>query len=295
MMVDLEQTTEGHAAMTTRRFVLGLAAALPAFAVSGCSLFRPAAARELYTGRAFVTGQDERNRKDGFMACLRDVVVKLSGDPALHDDPRLATALAAVDGMVDSFSYHDRMEGLPIGDEQGTRDRPFDLTTTFKTVAIDGLLQALASTPWLADRPRIGAFVGVKNHARSYVLAEDGEFGSDQRASLRDAAWLAGLAISLPKMADLERLHVSPASLMHEGTAIGSDAASAVGASQPLSGSLVWDDGMIGWKADWRLVVAGAVHAWSIRDVNFDEAFRSACLGALRILSGHGNPPTAKG
>ena len=34
--------------------------------------------------------------------------------------------------MVEAFRYRDRMEGIPIHDEQGSHDRPHDLTTIFE-------------------------------------------------------------------------------------------------------------------------------------------------------------------
>ncbi|MBL8894656.1 MAG: DUF2066 domain-containing protein, partial [Rhizobiales bacterium] len=62
------------------------------------------------------------------------------------------------------------------------------------------------------------------------------------------------------------------------------------GADLALAGLLVWDRQSLGWAADWRLITPAGESAWKIRDVNFDDAFRSALRGAAQILSGNGSP-----
>ena len=66
--------------------------------------------------------------------------------------------------------------------------------------------------------------------------------------------------------------------------------ASTIGADLPLAGELVWEKGREGWLANWRLAFGGTTYHWHIRDVNFDDAFRSAMRGAAQILSGNGVP-----
>ncbi len=39
-----------------------------------------------------------------------------------------------------------------------------------------------------------------------------------------------------------------------------------------------------------KLTQAGGAHRWTVNNVNFDEAFRSAMRGLAQILSGHGEP-----
>jgi hypothetical protein len=52
----------------------------------------PAQAEDIgafYEAYAIVTGTDMRQRPWGFAQCLREVLVKVSGDPRLKDDPRV--------------------------------------------------------------------------------------------------------------------------------------------------------------------------------------------------------------
>jgi len=54
----------------------------------------------------------------------------------------------------------------------------------------------------------------------------------------------------------------------------------------PLVGDLRWSDAALGWVATWSLEASGRRYRWSVRGVNYDEAFRNAVRGAARVLSG---------
>src|SRR6266481_8401458 len=118
-----------------------------------CTATMAAAADDLYRVQTVVTGQGEANRIIGFAACLEDVLIKVSGAVKLAGDPRLAAYQSRAGDFVKSHSYHDQMSGTPIRDEQGTRDRPYDLIIEFDEKKIDGLLSVFGITPWLSHRP----------------------------------------------------------------------------------------------------------------------------------------------
>jgi hypothetical protein len=92
------------------------------------------------------------------------------------------------------------MEAIPIHDEQGTRDRPYDLTVDFHPEKIDELLQALGQKPWTARRPTVVVLLAVKYEARSYLLTGDADEGFDQRESFMSSAWLTGMPMTRSAM-----------------------------------------------------------------------------------------------
>src|SRR5258707_10263344 len=96
-----------------------------------CTGAMASAADDLYRAQAIVTGQGEANRIIGFASCLEDVLIKVSGAQQLAGDRRLAAYKSNAKGFVRAFSYHDQMSGTPTRDEQGTRDRPYDLIVDF--------------------------------------------------------------------------------------------------------------------------------------------------------------------
>lgn len=241
----------------------------------------------LYQARAIVTGQGEENRLGGYPGCFEDVLIKVSGDPRLIGDPRLETLKAQARTFVVSFDYHDRMAGLPTHDEQGTRDRPYDLIVHFDRDKVDAALRSLGLTPW-TRRPRVAMLLGMKQAAASYVLTRDGD-RTGPSDSLAAAADKRGVPIVIPTTSDLlthgltfEALTSNLAGLDRIAPDLGADVA--------LVGQLIWSEQELGWAASWSLAASGVLHHWHIRGVSFDEAFRNAAGGAAQILSGHGDP-----
>ena len=245
---------------------------------------------ELYQARTIVTGQRDETRIPGFERCLEDVLKKVSGDPFMTNDEVVAAVAGRAHDYVKEFHERDRMEGIPIHDEQGTRDRPFDLTVEFYPRKIDTLLESLGRKPWVSRRPTIMVLLAIKNGTNAYILTSDEDMGFDQRESFMSAAWQAGMPIILPTAEVLDKSGLSAEGLPAASGADLEKFASANEGDLALVGSIVWNSGMLGWKADWHLYAKGAPHDWKIQDVNFDDAFRSAMRGAAQILSGHGEP-----
>src|SRR4029077_11472320 len=111
-----------------------------------------ARADSLYRVAAIVTGQGDANRIIGFAACFQDVLIKVSGALKLEGDPRLSAYKSNSADFVSSYSYHDQMSGTPKRDEQGTRDRPYDLIVDFDDRKINDVLNSLGVKPWLSRR-----------------------------------------------------------------------------------------------------------------------------------------------
>src|SRR5258706_6461753 len=124
-----------------------------------CTATMAAAAHDLYRAQAIATGQGEANRIIGFASCLEDVLIKVSGAQKLAGDRRLAAYKSNVKDFVRAFSYHGQMSGTPTRDEQGTRDRPYDLIVDFDEKKIDDLLGEFRLKPWLSHRPTLAVFV----------------------------------------------------------------------------------------------------------------------------------------
>ncbi|WP_429119445.1 DUF2066 domain-containing protein [Ensifer sp. KUDG1] len=244
----------------------------------------------LYRSDAIVTGAGEANREIGFRECLREVLVKVSGDPAITDAPGFAAAEARAGSFVSAFSYRDRLEGIPIHDEQGTHDRPHDLSCRYQPATLDPLLADLGRKPWLSPRPRIAVWLAVKDQKRRFVLARDGSESPYMADSLQAAARPLALSTLLPDAATviaqksaLDALpQADPAQLFSSVTQADGDV--------PLIGTLVWSDQARGWIAQWQMDAGGRRYRWQVSGVSFDDAFRNAMRGAARILSGNGAP-----
>jgi hypothetical protein len=247
-------------------------------------------AADLYRAQAMVTGQGEANRIIGFASCLEDVLIKVSGAQKLAGDHRLAAYKSKAKGFVRAFSYHDQMSGTPTRDEQGTRDRPYDLIVDFDEKKIDDILKALGLKPWLSRRPVLGVFVEMQQGLKKHMVTADADQTKLQRESLLEAAGKLGMTIVLPSVAALAKLRINDAEL---GTMTSSTLASVAaeqGGEIALVGRLVWVDRELGWATHWQMDWRSRTHRWQVRGVTFDEAFRRGIGGAAQILSNNDDP-----
>jgi hypothetical protein len=258
-----------------------------------CPAFDPAMAAtldDLYTSKTIVTGQGEVNRQAGFKICLEAVLVRVSGDQRLPAKPQMTELRDKAGSFVTGFRYRDRMEGIPVHDEQGTHDRPHDLTCLYKPEAIDPLLAALGSKPWLAARPGLAVFLATEQGDRHFAVVADDEPGALMRESFGNAAAALAMQVTFPGASLLPGAGLDDKTLRDAAPATLNALAKKAGAEQALAGSIVWSDKELGWIADWRLAMAGKTWRWQVRGVSFDDAFRVAMRGAAQVLSGNGQP-----
>ena len=248
------------------------------------------AAADLYQTKVTVTGQGETNRVTGFAAAVEDVLIKASGAEKLNGDRRLATYKSRAKDFVRSFSYRDQFFGKPIRDEQGTRDRPFDLTVNFEESRIDDILKTLGLKPWLSHRPRLAVFVAMEQGGKSYVVTTDGSQSDLQRDALLAAADKRGMDVVLPSAAALAKSNITGAELRTPSFPALMPAATELSGEVVLVGRLVWDDRDLGWVTQWQMDWEGRTHRWQMRGLTFDETFRRGIGGAAQILSGNGDP-----
>ena len=268
------------------RAIIGLSVAL-ALACGGAMAEGP---DDLYRAQAIVTGQGEANRLIGFGACLEDVLIKVSGAQQLAGSRRLATYKANAKNLVRAFDYHDQMSGKPKRDEQGTRDRPYDLIVDFDARKVDDALVGLGVRPWLSHRPVLAMFVEMEQGSREFVITADAEQSALQRESLQAAAVKRGMPVLLPSAAALAKAGIKGTGLGTMPSSASSPVVAELGGEVALVGRLVWDASELGWATEWRLDWHGRTHRWQVRGTTFDEAFRRGIGGAAQILSGNGDP-----
>jgi uncharacterized protein len=259
---------------------------LLAAALTCSTVTMAATASELYRAQTVVTGQGEANRIIGFAACLEDVLIKVSGALQLAGDPRLAAYKSRAADFVSAYNYHDQFSGKPTRDEQGTRDRPYDLIVDFDDSKIDGVLDALGLKPWLSHRAVLAVLVEMEQGARKYVVTSDAKQSDLQRDSLLAAAAKRGMSLVLPDA----KANIDGTELMALPAPALAARAAELGAEAALAGRLMWVDAEFGWATEWQIDWQGRPHRWQARGITFDEAFRRGVGGAAQVLSDNGDP-----
>jgi hypothetical protein len=255
------------------------AAGLPAFAEEPAN---PDAA--LYSAYAIVTGTDMRQRPWGFAQCLKEVLVKVAGDPRLKDDTRVANLADRADRYVASFDYADLMAGIPKKDDQGSYDRPHRLTVHFDPAKIDALLAELGDKPWRGQRPVVVPVLLVAGpKPPSYLLSAEIPRGDEQRGAFAEAVSEFGMSVRIPTEAELGAWVATIDNFAPKPPA--TDGSEAI-----VTGSLEWNESLPGWIGQWRTRWNGVDHRWGIGGVNYDAAFRDIVRGVVLLASGRGSP-----
>ena len=241
----------------------------------------------IYQAAAITTGSDTRFRAKGLAECLRDVLVKASGEPRLYKDPRVGELMTRADQYAAYISYRDQMEGLHHHDDQGTYDRPFDLTVQFDWHRINSALQELGEKPWIAERPTIVPVISVRGFERpfdqKYLLSDEAPAGLDQRNSLRNIAERYGVHLRIPSTADFNAWGVGTDGF---ATPMVQPAAQQL----HVTGTLDFRLDTFGWVGNWKMRWQGVDHAWRVSGVSFDKAFDNLIAGVVRVASGHSGP-----
>jgi uncharacterized protein len=238
----------------------------------------------LYEARAILTGTRIENRAAGFREAFKTVLVKVAADDKLLADPRVEKMAAQAATYVVDFRYWDRMTGLPTHDEQGTRDRPYDLIVHFNETKIDEALRTLGRTPWTGHRPKLAVFLAMRTMKTEFVLASDSDRDLELE-SITQASQRRFMPMALPSQADLAKAKLDFASLPSTTPAALDADAKALGGEMALVGRMLWDQQNFSWTSEWRLQTPDGAQTWTDKTRTFDDAFRNAFSQSAKILS----------
>jgi hypothetical protein len=130
----------------------------------------------------------------------------------------------------------------------------------------------------------------LQQGANSYVVAADGDRGTDQRDSLLSTAAKRGVPVVLPAAGDLAKSRIEAAKLAKAEPSSLANVVTGKGSEAVLIGQLAWNDRKLDWSAQWRIDWEGKTHRWQLRAPTYDEAFRRGIGGVAQMLSGNGEP-----
>ena len=228
----------------------------------------------LYQATAIVTGTDMRQRPLGFAETLKQVLVKVSADPALLQKPEISALADHADQYVASFDYVDPRAWFLHHDDQGTYDRSYELTVHFVPEKIDATLKQLGIAPWLGPRPLLTPVIIVRRNETPFLLSADTPRGTEMRQTIIELATEYGFGVHFPTDNEFAEWGVGlvgfPAPLAGHDAGL-----------LRITGSLDWDVHAMGWVGTWHVGTANASHDWTIGGVGFDAAFADMVRGAI--------------
>lgn len=241
---------------------------------------------DLYRAETIVTGQGEPERLRGFRVGTEEAVVKLTGDAALLGSDKIVPVLDRAAELVREFTYEDRMKGIPVHDEQGTRDRPHYLRIRFDKAKFDAALSEAKLKKWEGERPLIALWLGIRDARGASVLSAEGPEGYGQREVLKEASKKRGVPIVLPQPGQsavtYDMIDKGDAgALLRQAAALGADAL--------LYGTLDFD-GDVAWNTRWTVSGKGVGATWSMKGVTFDAALKGAIERSAAAFANTNNP-----
>lgn len=129
------------------------------------TLAAPLRANDLYTGEVPVASQDEAARQEAMAEALKQVLVKVSGDPAAGERPEVQGALKDPAPLIQAFYYRqdvDRSGPVPA--------LKLYYAANFEPRAITRLLSASGLSQWARERPTLMAWVVADSGGNSELL-----------------------------------------------------------------------------------------------------------------------------
>lgn len=213
----------------------------------------PAAADDasLYAATTIVTGRDNlAERARGTREALAEVLMKLTADRGIAEDPKAMAAIENAEDFAAGFDYTDRKAGIQLSDEQGSRDRSFLLDVRFDAARVDALLAELGAKPWKGERPTVKVELSVTDGVGSFEVTDTSERGYGQRQALRTEAERAGLPLVLPD---------------DPGAEGGSEAGAVLFGRMTVTPQGHWD-------TVWTLAKGKLDKSWTVKDATFDRA-----------------------
>jgi len=237
----------------------------------------------LYMAVPITTGSDTRFRAGGFAKAFREVMVKLTGEPRLDDDIRIKLMAVHAANLVASFGYVDKMVAFFHHDDQGTYDRPFDLTVHFDPGKIDATIAELGESKWTDVRPTVVPVIVVRGTAKSYLLTRTISDGVAMRGSFARAGIKFGMPVRIPRALELTDWGVAQDRPLP--AVVSSQTEARVYGTMEFK-----SNAPIGWTVNWRMHWDGTDYSWKVEGVSYDAAFDSMVAGVARVASGHGAP-----
>lgn len=151
-----------------------------------------------YTGEAIITGRDiPSERQRGYRMALPQVIAKVSGDSRLATHPQILAALDHAETLVRETGFVDRLAKKKLMDEQGTRERSYQMQVAFDPAAVDALIRQAGSQPWPRPRPAVRVALRITDSLGPYLLADTSSRGTGQREVLADVSRRLGLPVVL--------------------------------------------------------------------------------------------------
>ncbi|MEJ2618729.1 MAG: DUF2066 domain-containing protein [Candidatus Thiodiazotropha sp.] len=218
---------------------------------------RAEAVSNLYEAEVAVSGQGGEARSQGIRKAFASVLVKVSGDSSLLDNPEVGPLLSRGSRLVQQYRYKSLPTNASEGGTEGLPDRL--LWARFDARAVNRLLRESGVPVWGETRPSMLLWLGQEEGARRSLISPDRV--PDLQQQLSQTADTRGLPLIWPLM-DIEDQNAIQISDLWGGFEQNIRRASE--RYQPdviLVGRLSYR-GRSSWRGEWMLYLPDKINRW---------------------------------
>ena len=221
----------------------------------------------LYSVELPVADQTTAERLKLFGEAMKRVLVKITGDESVLQQPGLQGPLKRAARFVQEYRYRSREGAAPAN---GASDRQLLLYVRFDADSLERLLREQRLKLWGSERPSSLLLLAIQQNGRLTLVADDTT--PAVAAEIGRLADARGLPVLLP-LNDLEDSRVLGPRQIRDRDAAAITAISARYAPDALLVGTLSGNGRQGWRGDWQLRFSGRTFDW-----RFDADTRQAVI-----------------
>lgn len=213
----------------------------------------------LYEAQVPVVGQSAEARAGGIRNAFSRVLVKVSGDRGLLNNPDLSRLLKKAAGLIQQYRYKS-LESTSTGTSSASPDRL--LWVRFDERAVNRLLRESGVPVWGGTRPSILVWLGQEEGARRGLVSPEQE--QYLKRQLNRVAGRRGLTFMWPLM-DVEDRNAIQVSDLWGGFEENIRRASDRYLPDVILVGRMTQQGKKSWRGEWLLYLPGKVNRWQAR------------------------------
>lgn len=213
--------------------------------------------KDLYVASVPSFSQSSLNQKDNFRKGLQQVLVRVTGDPALLNDPAIKELTQNADKWVQSFRQENNM-----------------LIVQFNEQAVLDLIKQAKQPIFGKNRPEVLVWLVMSNGAREQIIAD--EENAPLPLQFKQMAEQRGIPLVMPNQEMIETHGVDPTDLWLLNKDKVKNASSLYQHDAVLVGKIV-TKGAYAFNSEWTLLWSnGVVERWQTNVASMDGLVHNA-------------------
>ncbi|HEX4044791.1 MAG TPA: DUF2066 domain-containing protein [Gammaproteobacteria bacterium] len=235
-----------------------LLAAIVFFLTSGPLTGFAAKVSHLYQAQLPVTAQTDEIRRQAEVNGLIQVLIKLTGNPEIEQNPTIKTNLARADYYVQEFSYAAATPNTAN----------YTIQINYNPDEIKRLLRQAGASYWGENRPLILVWMAVKDEAQPHAAEIINDTASDILFTMQQQSKKYGLPIIFPIMDVTDVNQVTSNEIINKQLPLLKTAGQRYSPDAMLIGYVQHENGSV--QSKWELVLNDNKWQWHLSDKTMD-------------------------